>query len=181
MKRNHRILIGLLILLVATFFRLWMFGDVPPGLQHDEIFKAEEGVRLIENGDFRLLMVKLPAFICGLLTVALIFRLGYRAYSPQVGVVASGLTAVSFWSVFVSRVGLRAVMLPMIVLLVLLGIHTLLQSKKSQNNWKIVTLTGLLLGFAIYTYTSSFALHLTYALFLPILWIIRRDRFMQHY
>jgi len=202
MKQNHRILIGLLILLVATFFRLWMFGDVPPGLQHDEIFKAEEGVRLIENGDFRLfyptnqghegafvwllgisyllvginpLMIKLPAFICGLLTVALIFRLGYRAYSPQVGIIASGLTAVSFWSVFVSRVGLRAVMLPLVVLLVLLGIHTLLRTMKSETKWRSAVLTGLLLGFTIYTYTSSFVLHVTYALFLPVVWLIRRD------
>lgn len=208
MTRHHRILIGLLILLVATFFRLWMFGDVPPGLQHDEIFKAEEGVRLIENGDFRLfyptnqghegafvwllgisymlvginmLMIKFPAFVCGILTISLMFRFGCRAYSPQVGVVASGLTAVSFWSVFASRVGLRAVMLPMVVLLVLLGIHALLQSKKSQNTWGIAIFTGLLLGFAIYTYTSSFALHLTYAFFLPMLWVIRRDSFREHW
>ena len=206
MKQNHRILIGLLILLVATFFRLWMFGDVPPGLQHDEIFKAEEGVRLIENGDFRLfyptnqghegafvwllgisyllvginpLMIKLPAFICGILTVALIFRLGYRAYSPQVGVLASGLTAVSFWSVFASRLGLRAVMLPLVVLLVLLGIHTLLASEKSDNKWRIAILTGLTLGFAIYTYTSSFVIHLSYVMFLPLLWLIRPDIFQQ--
>jgi 4-amino-4-deoxy-L-arabinose transferase-like glycosyltransferase len=208
MKQNQRILIGLVILLVATFFRLWMFGDVPPGLQHDEIFKAEEGIRLIENGDFRLfyptnqghegvfvwllgisymivginpLMIKLPAFICGIFTVALMFRFGFRAYSSQVGIVASGLTAVSFWAVFASRVGLRAVMLPMVVLLVLLGIHTLLTSTQSQNKWRVPLVTGLILGFAIYTYTSSFALHLTYALFLPILWLSRRDVFRENW
>lgn len=208
MKQNHRILIGLLILLVATVFRLWMFGDVPPGLQHDEIFKAEEGVRLIENGDFRLfyptnqghegafvwllglsymlvginpLMIKLPAFISGIITVALIFRLGYRAYSPHVGIVASGLTAVSFWAVYISRVGLRAVMLPVVILLVLLGIHALLQHSKPQNKLRIASLTGIILGFAIYTYTSSFVLHLTFALFLPILWLMRQDIFKQHW
>lgn len=203
MKTHHRILIGLLILLVATFFRLWMFGEVPPGLQHDEIFKAEEGIRLIENGDFRLfyptnqghegafvwllgiayslvginpLMIKLPAFICGMLTVALIYRFGWCAYSPQVGVLASGLTAVSFWAVFTSRVGLRAVMLPMVVLLVLIGLHALIRHhQKSSNQWQVAILTGLALGFAIYTYTSSFVLHLTFILFLAILWFIRRD------
>jgi 4-amino-4-deoxy-L-arabinose transferase-like glycosyltransferase len=204
MKQNHRILIGLLILLVATFFRLWMFGDAPPGLQHDEIFKAEEGIRLIENGDFRLfyptnqghegafvwllgisymlvginpLMIKLPAFICGLLTVSLMFRFGYRTYSPHVGILTSGLTAVSFWTVFTSRVGLRAVILPAVVLLVLLGIHTLLQSTKPHNKWRIAILTGIALGFATYTYTSVFVFHLTFAIFFPVLWLIRRDIF----
>ncbi len=202
MKYKQRILIGLLILLVATFFRLWMFGDVPPSLQHDEIFKAEEGIHLIEQGDFRLfyptnqghegafvwmlgisylivginpLMIKLPAFIFGMLTVALIFRFGYRTYSPYVGVVASGLTAVSFWAVFTSRLGLRAVMLPTLVLIVLIGLSHILKKQKSTSVWVVSAFTGLALGFTIYTYTSSFALPLAYGVMFLILFILRRD------
>ncbi len=208
MTFNQRLLIGLFILLVGTFFRLWLFEEVPPGLQHDEIFKAEEGVRLIEQGDFRLfyptnqghegafvwvlgisyalfginpLMIKYPAFVFGILTVALIFRFGYRTYSPYVGVLASGLTAVSFWAVFTSRLGLRAVMLPAVVLVVLLGISYLLRRKyhRDKTLWQIAGLTGIALGFAIYTYTSSFALHIAFALFFVGLIIIQRQIFMR--
>jgi len=204
MTLNQRLLIGTTILLIGTFFRLWLFGEVPPGLQHDEIFKAEEGVRLIQQGDFRLfyptnqghegafvwllglaytlvginpLMIKLPAFICGMLTIALIFRFSYRTYAPTVGVLASGLTAVSFWGVFTSRVGLRAVMLPMIVLCFLLGISYLLRARKHQRTWHITILTGCALGFAIYTYTSSIALHVSFAVCAPILWLITPRRY----
>lgn len=198
MSRNRRIFLGTLILLVATFLRIYAFGEVPPGLQHDEIFKAEEGLRLAQEGDFRLfyptnqghegafvwllalshmlvgtniLMIKLPAFICGILTVALIFRFGWRNYSSLVGFTASGITAVSFWAVFTSRVGLRAVMLPVVVLLVLIGLSHILR----QSRWRTVLLTGLALGFAIYTYTSAFILHFVYLLFVPLLWLIKRD------
>jgi|GEM_PF-1185317 len=208
MTLNRRLLIGLFILLIGAFFRLWLFGEVPSGIQHDEIFKAEEGVRLIQQGDFRLfyptnqghegafvwmlglsyvlvginsLMIKLPAFICGVLTIALMFRFGWRTYSPYVGVLASGLTAVSFWAVFTSRVGLRAVMLPMVVLAVLIGVSYLLRAKQTQKTKYVTLFTGLALGFAIYTYTSSFALHISYALFFVAVWILRQDLFRQRW
>lgn len=206
MTLHRRLFIGLVILLIGTFFRLWQFGEVPPGLQHDEIFKAEEGVRLIEQGDFRLfyptnqghegafvwmlglshllvginpLMIKFPAFIFGLVTISLMFRFGYRTYSPYVGILASGLTAVSFWAVFTSRVGLRAVMLPVVVLIVLIGLSHILRAKSHQQTWYTPIFTGFALGFAIYTYTSSFALHIAFALFFVGIALFNRKQFLQ--
>jgi 4-amino-4-deoxy-L-arabinose transferase-like glycosyltransferase len=192
----HHTLVGLLILLAAVFARLYMFGDAPPGLQHDEIFKAQEGVALIERGDFRLfyptnqghegafvwllglsyalvgknlLMVKLPALFCGLLTVALTYRVTGEAINRRVAFIAAGLVAVSFWGIFTSRVGLRAVMLPLVTLLVLWGLHRLWTAARSPayrpSQWPTAALTGLALGFAIYTYTSSFALYAAAAVF----------------
>lgn len=202
MSRGQRLLIGLLILLVATFLRLWAFGDVPPGLQHDEIFKAEDALRLIQYGDFRLfypsnqghegafvwmlglsyllvginpLMIKFPAFVFGILTVALIFRFGWRAYAPIVGIVASSMTAVSFWAVFTSRVGLRAVMLPCVVLLVLMGLYRLFEARFSRDRWRSVIFTGAILGFAIYTYTSALALPIAFVGFVLFIVMFRRD------
>ena len=136
-----------------------MFGDVPPGLQHDEVFNAESAVHLIDDGYLRLfypsnqgregafvwllgLVVSLirhqfsddqvpPLLLFGLFTVALTYRFGFQNYSSRAGVVAGGLTAVSFWAVFTSRVGLRAVMLPVIVLLVLIGLSRLLNTHQT--------------------------------------------------
>lgn len=196
-------LVGVLILLIAAFARIWMLGEAPPGLQHDEIFKAQEGIALIEHGDFRLfypsnqghesgyvwvlalayalfgksvMMVKFPPLVFGLLTVALMYRVLGEIFNRRVGVIAAGLTAVSFWGVFTSRVGLRAVMLPVITLLVIWGVHRLYRSAdtRSAKHWCVTLLTAFALGFAIYTYTSSFVLYI--AFFAIILALIVFDR-----
>ena len=52
--RSQRMALLLLIFLVAAFARLWHFQDAPPGLQHDELFKAQEGRGIVENGDWRV-------------------------------------------------------------------------------------------------------------------------------
>lgn len=197
-----RLALGLAILLAAAFARLWALGDVPPGLQHDEIFKAEEGRLLAEYGDFRLfypsnqgheglyvwmlavshmlfgtstLMIKFPAFACGLLTVALLYRVVAETYGLTAGAVAGGLGAVSFWAVFTSRVGLRAVTLPIAVLLVLWGLARLCQDAPGQApRWRIASLTGAALGVSIYTYTSSLALFAAYGAF--VAWLALVDR-----
>jgi 4-amino-4-deoxy-L-arabinose transferase-like glycosyltransferase len=188
MTKFKRLAIGTIILLAAAFLRLWMYGDVPPGLQHDEVFNAEAAIHFADDGYIRIfypsnqgregafvwllgltyllfgintMMIKFPAFVCGLFTVALTFRFGVRNISPLAGVVASGLTAVSFWAVFTSRVGLRAVMLPVIVLLALIGMSRILKADGARKRRRAAILTGLALGFAIYTYTSSLALYLS--------------------
>ncbi|WP_162909817.1 ArnT family glycosyltransferase [Aggregatilinea lenta] len=204
--RRTRLWIALAILLVAAGARLWAFGDVPPGLQHDEIFKAEEGRRLAEYGDFRLfypsnqgheglyiwllsgsyrlfgaslMMIKFPAFACGMLTVALLYRVLSELYGGVVGATASGLAAISFWAIFTSRVGLRAVTLPLVVLLVVWGVYHLIRPSRRPDQphgrrWALAVGTGLALGLAIYTYTSSVVVYIAYALFVVGLTIVDR-------
>ena len=143
-QQNMWVMIG--ILLIAVFLRVWQFDEAPPGLQHDEIFKAQEGQRLIKEGDFRIfypsnqgheggfvwvlgisyvlfgttfMMIKFPALMFGILTVAMLYRFCKEVYGHFVGVIASGLASVSIWGIFTSRVGLRAVMLPFVTLMVL--------------------------------------------------------------
>ena len=203
---KQRIALGLFVLLLAAFFRLWMLEQVPPGLQHDEVFNAEDAVKLAA-GDFRLyyplnygregafiwvlaaahkafgpnlMMIKFPALVFGLLTVALIFRFGCQNYSLQVGAVAGGLTAVSFWAVFYSRVGLRAVMLPMLVLLVLIFLARLFEARSNETRLRATLLTGFALGFTIYTYSSSFAIILVYALFVAFVVVFQGMRLRRH-
>lgn len=200
--RRVRLALGLALLLVAVLARLWALGDVPPGLQHDEIFKAEEGRLLAEYGDFRLfypsnqgheglyvwmlavsyalfgtsvLMIKFPAFACGLITVALLYRVVTEAYGLTAGAVAGGLGAVSFWAVFTSRVGLRAVTLPIAALIVLWGLARLCRSAPGRGpRWRLAILTGAALGTSIYTYTSSVALFAAFGAF--VVWLALADR-----
>ncbi len=202
MKSRYQIFVGVLILLIASFLRLWMYGELPPGLQHDEIFNAEDAIRLVDEGDFRVfyesnqgregafiwllglfyllfginsLMIKFPAFVCGIFTVALMYRFGSQNYSRLVGFVASAMTAVSFWAIFTSRVGLRAVMLPVIVLLVLIGLSSILRARRAPDKRRSAVMTGLALGFAFYTYTASLALVPAYCLFVATIAICNRS------
>lgn len=204
MTLRRRLAIGTVILLAAACLRLWMFDEVPPGLQHDEVFNAEAAVHLVDDGYLRLfypsnqgregafvwilalsyllfginfMMIKFPAFVCGLFTVALTYRFGMQNYSSLAGVLAGSLTAVSFWAVFTSRVGLRAVMLPVFVLIVLLGISRLLNLNQSGEKRRAAILTGLAMGLAIYSYTSSLAIYLSYGAFAISLAILRPTLF----
>jgi 4-amino-4-deoxy-L-arabinose transferase-like glycosyltransferase len=198
------IFIPVFVLLIAAFARLYMFNEAPPGLQHDEIFKAQEGRALVEQGDFRLfypsnqghegmfvwvlgvsyllfgtsfMMIKFPAFICGMLTVALTYRVVGEIVHRRAGFVAAGLTAVSFWMVSVNRMGLRANLLPLFALLIVWGVFKVYSSEFRDK--KIVVLIGIALGLAIYTYTSSFALYVAFGVFLLALIVFRRSTFSQ--
>ncbi|MBZ0306156.1 MAG: glycosyltransferase family 39 protein, partial [Anaerolineae bacterium] len=206
MVLRHRLVIITLILLVAVFTRLWKLGEAPPGLQHDELFKAQEGQSIVTDGNFRvfyetnqgheggyvwllavsyvlfgnsLLMVKMPAFWCGLLTVALLYRVVREIYGFRPAVFASGLAAVSFWALFTSRVGLRAVLLPPVILLVIWGLWRICYARYAR--WKLSVFTGLVLGFAIYTYTASIALYAAYAGFLITLALFDRPTFQKRW
>lgn len=192
--------LGTLILLIAAALRIVAFDAAPPGLQHDEIFKAQEGIALITQGDFRLfyptnqgheggfvwllgvsyalfgqnlLMVRLPALAAGLLTVALTYRVTGEAFGRRTAFTAAGLTAVSMWALYVSRVGLRATLLPVMVLLVLWG---LLRLYRVRRPWRAALLTGLALGLSIYTYTSAFALFAAFGAFCGALLAFDRPR-----
>lgn len=209
-RMRKRLWLGVIILLVAALVRILGMGESPPGLQHDEIFKAEEGIRLIEQGDFRIfypsnqghegafvwflavsyamvgpniLMIKWPALVFGLLTIALLYRFTSVTYGWLVGTVAAGMATVSFWAIYTSRVGLRAVMLPAVALLVLWGLHRLLfpHLNDTRRRWGLAVGTGLALGFAIYTYTASFTLYLAFGTFLIGLLILKPNVLRRHW
>jgi 4-amino-4-deoxy-L-arabinose transferase-like glycosyltransferase len=198
---SNRIGLGVLLLLIAAFARLYAFNDAPPGLQHDEIFKAQEGRALIESGDFRLfypsnqghealyvwmlgasyllfgtsvMTVKFPALMCGLLTVALMYRVVGQIANRRVAFIAAGLTAVSFWAISVSRMGLRANTLPVVALLMVWGLVEVTAARNQPHRTRISLLTGAALGAAIYTYTSAFVVYIAFALL--ILWLATAQR-----
>jgi 4-amino-4-deoxy-L-arabinose transferase-like glycosyltransferase len=206
---KHSLLWPTLILLLAAWFRLWHFESSPPGLQHDELFKAQEGRAIVEANDWRWfypsnqghegayvwlnglsyalfgptrVMVKMPALSCGLLTLALIYQMGGRLFNRRVALLAMSLGAVGFWLVFTNRVGLRANLLPLVSLVVLYGLWRVGFGLPFRNRYQrggIAILTGFGLGLAIYTYTASIALYLAYGGFLGALLLFRRDLLFQ--
>lgn len=61
------------------------------------------------------LAVRLPAALAGILTVACTYLLGRRLLGEAEGRVAAFLLAVSPWHVTISRIGFRAILLPLLV------------------------------------------------------------------
>ncbi len=177
MSRSYRRtwVVPVLILLIAAFARLWQFGEAPPGLQHDELFYAQDGRSIVEDGNWRIfyadnqgreggyiwflalaylmfgattIMVKIPALWISLLTVAMTYRVAHDLFNYRVGVIASGLAAVAFWPIFIGRLGLRAGTLPLVALVVLWGTWRVCYHHQNKPAWRTAALTGVVLGFA---------------------------------
>ncbi|HTP08359.1 MAG TPA: glycosyltransferase family 39 protein [Anaerolineae bacterium] len=180
----------LFILLLAAVLRLIALPSVPPGLQHDEVFHGHDAVTVLlgyhplyftsNAGNeplFIYLMsltlslfgntvwgIRLAAVICGLLTVLFTYLWIRRANNNRTAVIASALMAVSFWPIFLSRVGLRAASVPMMAALSAWLLFEALQ--RQRRRWFV--LAGVALGVAVYTYPAARTLPVIYLLFFAL-------------
>ena len=129
------------ILLVAAFLRLYQLGDVPPGLEHDEITSWQMADSVLQ-GQFRiyftesyghepifsyLMALSVAAFgpnwlgvrfwapFLSLFGLAATFALSRRLFDRRVAVVAAGVMAVAVWPIFFARLGLRLNLLPVLL------------------------------------------------------------------
>ncbi len=173
------------VLLVAAALRLFAFGKVPPGLYHDEAYHGLDGLDILQvnlspyfpanNGREPLFIylvtlavgvlgqspfaLRLASFFAGLLTIAATAAMGRALFSRRVGLLASTVLAVTLWHVHLSRVGFRAVLLPLFIALtawqVALGVRgdkTGRQGDKRVWHW---VAAGIFYGLSFYTYTAS--------------------------
>src|SRR5512136_1403141 len=167
----------LLILLIAALLRLVTLPGVPPGLQHDEVFHGHDAVTVLLG--YRLLYftsnagneplfiylmsltvglfghnawgIRLAAVICGLLTLLFTTLWIRRAYNSRAALIASALMAVSFWPIFLSRVGLRAASVPMMAALSAWLLFEALY--RQRRRWFVAA--GIALGASLYTYPAA--------------------------
>ncbi|HEC23338.1 MAG TPA: hypothetical protein ENI95_10535, partial [Chloroflexi bacterium] len=177
------------ILLLAAALRIYRLGDIPPGLQHDEVFHAhdaytvQQGYRplwftsnagneplfiylmAVSTALFggNVLGIRYPAVVCGLLTLVFTYRWARLAFGRRVALMAALLMAVGFWPLWMSRVGLRAVSLPPLVALTgWLYLRAMLLPDGKRQMWRFA-LAGLALGLTLYTYPAAFAAPLVFA------------------
>ncbi len=173
---------GTAVLLVAAIFRLFMLHDVPPGLAQDEVLNADI-VQFIRGGyhalffregfgheplyhyfsvPFQVLLgdnvlsIRVPAVTLGLLLVALTLRWARREFGVGTAVLTGIGLAVSWWPIVFSRVGIRPILEP-----VLLLIFAWFWPKRP-------LLAGLFLGLSLYSYTGArvvFAIPLLLAIY----------------
>src|SRR5512144_2204381 len=153
----------LIIFLIAAVLRLINLPGVPPGLQHDEVFHGHDAVTVLlgyhplyftsNAGNeplFIYLMaltvgvfghnewgIRLAAAICGLLTLLFTYLWIRRTYNNRAALIASAFMAVSFWPLFLSRVGLRAASVPMLAALAAWLLFEALQ--RQRRRWFVLT------------------------------------------
>ena len=165
------------ILLLTTFFRTHLFRAAPPGLQHDEVFKAHFATYILQgehpaffdtNGREEALYpyltalsllflgenyfaLRLVAVFSGILSVAFLYRLICELFGRGVGLLTAAGVAISFWHGFDSRVGLRPITLLLLELICFFFFW--LGLRRSREGWFL--LSGLFLGLTQYTYTSA--------------------------
>jgi hypothetical protein len=162
------------VLLLAAFFRLFAIQDVPPGLSQDEVLNADI-VHFIRGGyhalffregfgheplyhyfsvPFQLLLgdnvlsIRLPAVTLGLLLVALTMRWVRREFGAKTALFTGIGLAISWWPIIFSRIGIRPILEPLLLLL-------------SLWFWpKRPFLSGTILGVTLYSYTGARVLFL---------------------
>ena len=187
-------LIALLILLLAAAFRLVALGDVPPGLAQDEVLDADIAL-FIRGGEhalfFRhgygheplyhylaapfapllgdnLLAIRLPSVYLGLLLVALTMRWARRDYGTVAAVVAGLGLAISWWPVIFSRIGIRPILAPLL-LVTAVWFWPLRRATVTQRGLWSAALAGFWLGLSTYSYTAARVAPLIPALMIPVL------------
>ncbi|MGD1992394.1 MAG: glycosyltransferase family 39 protein [Anaerolineae bacterium] len=175
---RQRFLWGMVgVLLVAAALRLLAFGQVPPGLYHDEAYHGLDALEVLQ-GDLALYFpanngrepifiylvtlmtgllgaspfaVRLAAFPVGLLTVAAMATMARVLFSRRVGLLSAAVLAVTLWHVHLSRVAFRAVLLPLFTALVIWQVARALRTGR-RGPWLAA---GFIYGLSFYTYNAA--------------------------
>lgn len=173
---------------------------MPPGLYPDEATNGNDAINAIEqgwswfydnNGGREGLFINLQALalwivglhepwvlrivaaICGILTIPGIYLLGKELWNRRVGLVTAALLAGSFWHLVFSRIGFRAIMVPLILTwslyVLLVGVRRI--RAHQQYGWALTALGGALAGLGLHTYISFRISVLTFAVVgLALIW-----------
>ena len=172
----------IVVLLLAFALRVIGLESAPPGLSHDEAHNGIVAIQVLEgqqrpiffeiNKGIEPLIIYLEALafylfgigpvplrlvnvMCGLLTVALVYPLAVRLFDRRVALLAAAGLAISFWAIFVSRLTLRAVTLPPLLILTIYCLWRGLAQEGKSRTLKWFFLSGLVAGATMYTYLSS--------------------------
>ena len=162
---------------LAAALRLLFLADSPPGLYHDEAFNGLDALRVLEGEHavyfaanrgreplFIYLIaatvgalgrspgaLRLAAALCGTLTVPATYLMVRAWFNRRTAVLSAAIIATTYWHVHLSRVGFRAVALPLAIALTVWVGGRAFQLRR-RDTW---LLTGFLYGVCFYTYVAA--------------------------
>lgn len=195
----------LVILIIATFFRLYHLTLTPPGLYPDEAIDGNNALQALATHNFKVFypenngreglfmniqaifiaylgnhpwVLRFPSAIFGILTVLGLYFLGKELYSKNIGLLAAFFLAVNFWHVNFSRISFRAIMAP---LFGVWAFYFLILSIRDSGLSKkksvaYASVAGVLFGLGAYTYIA-FRVMPVLALILMFLYWLRSRKF----
>nr|MBC7243910.1 glycosyltransferase family 39 protein [Chloroflexota bacterium] len=171
---------------LAALLRLYALHRLPPGLYHDEAYNGLDALGVLHglrpiffeanNGREPLfiylvalsvsflgrspLAIRLVSALFGIFTVPAAYLMARELLGRRVALFTALVTSLTFWHLNLSRVGFRAVSLPLLAALCLwlfaCGLH--------KRRWYYFALCGFFLGLSFYTYLA--------ARFLPIFFLL---------
>jgi 4-amino-4-deoxy-L-arabinose transferase-like glycosyltransferase len=186
----------LAITALAGVLRFYALDRLPAGLYHDEAYNGLDalavlrGVRPIffeaNNGrePFFIYLVTLSVWLLGrsplairivsallgTLTVPAAYAMARELLGRREATLTALVTALTFWHLNLSRIGLRAVSLPLWIALSLWLFARALHRRRGID----YTLAGACLGISIYTYIAARFLPIAFLL-LCVYWLVRRQ------
>jgi hypothetical protein len=162
---------------LAGVLRLISLGDMPPGLYRDEAFNGLDALRVL-GGEFPIYFpanhgreplflyliaatvgalgrtpgaVRLAAALCGTLTVPATYLTARAWFNRRTALLSAAIISVTVWHIQLSRIGFRAVTLPLATTALLWsGAHAF--HSRRPRAW---LLTGILYGLTFYTYVAA--------------------------
>lgn len=162
---------------LAAALRLLFLADIPPGLYHDEAFNGLDALRILEGKHaiyfaanrgreplFIYLVavtvgalgrtpgaLRLAAGIYGTATVPATYLMVRAWFNRRIAILSAAIIATTYWHVHLSRVGFRAVALPLTIALSVWASGRAFHSRR-RGPW---LLAGSLYGLCFYTYVAA--------------------------
>jgi len=193
MRRVDLLTLGLVLsILVGIALRVVRFQDIPPGLYRDQAYNAMDAQETLK-GNFRLfystnfgreplfiwltafslliwgpspLAARFPSLIAGIPTLFTLYGVTKELYGRRVAVWATAVLSVTVWHIHFSRVGFRAILVP---LFSSLSVWLVARSLRTGRDW-LLAMGGVAAGALIYTYISARAVVIPAVLFLLYVW-----------
>lgn len=180
MRPRVWLLMALLVLLGAAALRLAQPADLPPGLAQDEVLDADIAafIRRGEHAFFfrhgygheplyhywavpfqalfgdNVLSIRLPAVYLGLILIALTLRWARGSFSAAAALTAGAGLAVSWWPIIFSRIGIRPILEPVLLVLAV-WVWPVQATEIGRRSLLRATLAGIVLGLSLYSYTAA--------------------------
>ena len=189
------IVLLVVILAAAAFLRTISIDQVPPGMQHDEVFDARfamairDGTRPVffdENAGVpplfmyivaagfalfgpNLVVLRLTAALIGLAGLIVNYLLLRELFGREIALITLAGLSISFWHLFDSRVGLEPITIP---LMAGLSFYTFWRGLR-HGSLIGYALAGVFMGLSVYGYHSGALIPLTIGIFVLVLLIMR--------
>lgn len=191
------LLVFIFVLLISFFLRIWQLDSIPPGLYPDEAINGNEAYSTLKSGVFQvfypenngreglyinfiafsfnllgpsIFALRLTSVLLGILTVFVIFFLAKIFFNREIALLSSALLGFSYWHLSFSRLGFRAILVPLILTLAL---YFLIKGFKSRKLDHLV-ISGFFWGLGFYSYISFRLAY--FFLFLIFVYLLFKNR-----